>query len=126
MRKSEERYRELANFLPETVFEIDLTGKITFFSQRGLETTGFTREELENDLNILSFVVPEERERAAVNMKKSMTGENLGSNEYNLSRKDGTTFPALVSTSPIISENKVTGLRGLSIDITERKKTRGY
>ncbi len=112
VRKSEERYRELANSLPEIVFETDLTGKITFFSKQALEVTGFTGEELEKGLNMLSFVIPGERERAAMNMKKSMAGENIGSNEYTLSRKDGTTFPAFVSTSPIISENKATGLRG--------------
>ena len=122
VRKSEERYRELANSLPEIVFETDLTGKITFFSKQALEVTGFTGEELEKGLNMLSFVIPGERERAAMNMKKSMAGENIGSNEYTLSRKDGTTFPAFVSTSPIISENKATGLRGLVIDISERKK----
>ncbi len=31
IKKSEARYRELANFLPEIVFETDLTGKMTFF-----------------------------------------------------------------------------------------------
>jgi len=122
VRKSEERYRELANSLPEIVFETDITGKITFFSQRALDITGFTREELESGLNMLSFVFPAERERAAASIKKSMTGENFGYNEYTLLRKDGTTFPAFVTTSPIISQNKATGLRGLVIDITERKK----
>jgi len=29
-KKSEARYRELSNFLPEIVFETDLTGQITF------------------------------------------------------------------------------------------------
>ena len=53
VRKSEARYRELANFLPEIVFEADLTGKITFFSQRAFEETGFTAEELEKGLNML-------------------------------------------------------------------------
>ncbi len=123
MRISEARYRELANFLPEIVFEADLTGKLTFFSQRAFEITGFTREELEKGLNMLSFVVPEEREKATENMKKSLAGEDLGANEYTLVRKNGTTYPAIVRTGPIISENKVTGLRGLVIDITERKKT---
>ena len=122
VRKNEQRYRDLVNSLPETVLEADLTGKITFLSQRAFDITGFSREELEKGLNMLSFVVPKERERAIENIKKSMVGEAHGANEYTLLRKNGTTFPALVRTNPIISENKVTGLRGLIIDITERKK----
>lgn len=85
LRKSEARYRELANFLPEIVFEADLSGKITFFNKRAFETTGFTTSELENGLNILSFIVPKEREKAKENMKKSIAGQNLGANEYTLS-----------------------------------------
>jgi PAS domain S-box-containing protein len=120
--ESEQRYRELANSLPETVFETDLTGRITFLSQRAFELIGLTREELEKGLNMLSFVVPEEREKAKENLRKAFSGEKRGDNEYRLCKKDGATLPVLVRTNPIISENEVTGLRGLVIDITERKK----
>ncbi len=122
LRKSEERYRELANFLPEIVFETDLTGKITFFNQRAFEMTGFTPEELEKGMEMLSFVVPEEREKAKENLAKSMTGKNLGNTEYKLLRKNGSTFPALVRTNPIISETKVKGIRGVVMDISDRKQ----
>jgi signal transduction histidine kinase len=37
-------------------------------------------------------------------------------------RKNGTTFPALITAVAQISRNKMRGLRGLVIDITERKK----
>jgi len=121
VRKSEERYRELANSLPETVFEADLTGRITFLSQRAFGIIGLTREDLKKGLNMLSFVVTEEREKAKENLKKAFSGEKRGDNEYKLCKKDGITLPVLVRTNPIISENKVTGLRGLVIDITERK-----
>ena len=47
-----------ANFLPEIVFETDVTGKITFFNQRAFEITGFSSEELKKGMNMLSFVVP--------------------------------------------------------------------
>jgi PAS domain S-box-containing protein len=122
VKKSEVRYRELANFLPEIVFETDLTGKITFFSQRAFEITGFTPEELAKGVNMLSFVVPEERERATENIKKSLGREDHDASEYTLFKKDGTTYAAVVRTEPIFSENKVQGLRGLVIDITQRKR----
>ena len=122
IRKSEARYRELANLLPEIVFETDITGKITFFSQRAFEITGFTPEELAKGVNMLSFVVPEEREKAKENIKKSLARESHGASEYTLFKKNGTTYPALVRTEPIFSEDKVQGLRGLVVDITQRKR----
>jgi PAS domain S-box-containing protein len=121
LRASEERYRELANSVPELVFEADLTGKITFMSQRAFDFTGFTNEELEGR-NLLEFLVPEDRERAIMNIKKVFANEKRDNNEYTLFKKNGTTYPALVRASRIISENKVIGLRGLVIEITERKK----
>ncbi len=51
-----------------------------------------------------------------------MAGGKTDSGEYMLYRKNGDTYPALVKTAPIFSENSVIGLRGLVIDITERKK----
>ena len=84
VKKSEVRYRELANFLPEIVFETDLSGKITFFSQTAFEITGFTPEELEKGMNMLQFVVPEDRERAKENIRKRMAGEKTDTSEYTL------------------------------------------
>jgi len=37
-------------------------------------------------------------------------------------RKDGSRFPVLVHSSPIIKDGKPVGLRGIVIDITERKR----
>lgn len=49
-------------------------------------------------------------------------GEELGGIEYTGLRKDGSTFPAIVFCAPIIRGDKTIGLRGLVIDITERKQ----
>jgi PAS domain S-box-containing protein len=120
--ESEQTYRELVNFLPEIVFETDLPGKITFFSQAAFEISGFTQEDLEKGVNMLQFVVPEDRERAKENIRKRMAGEKADTIEYTLFRKNGNTYPALVKTARIFSENRLIGLRGLVIDITESKK----
>ena len=117
--KSEQRFREIANFLPEIVFETEITGKITFFNQRAFEITGFSAEELKKGMNMLSFVIPEEQEKARENITKSMQGKNIGNNEYVLLRKNGSTFHALVRTSPIIFETKLKGIRGMVMDINK-------
>ena len=122
IKKSEARYRDLANFLPEIVFETDLSGKITFFSQNGFEISGFTPEDIEKGLNMLQFVVPKDRERAKENIRRRIAGEKSDSNEYVLLKRNGDIYPAIVKTAPIYSENKIIGLRGLVIDIAERNK----
>lgn len=63
LRASEERFRELANSVPEMVFECDLTGKLTYISQRAIEFTGFTNKELQGR-KMLDFLVPEDVKKA--------------------------------------------------------------
>jgi PAS domain S-box-containing protein len=122
LRESEERYRDLANSLPDIVFEADLNGKLTFLNQSAFEMIGYTREEFEQGLNIFQFPVPEDRERAVANSRKTFDGEINSPIEYRIVRKDGSVFTALVRASPRFSNNKVVGLRALVIDISERKK----
>ena len=44
MRESEERYRELANCLPEIVFETDLNGQLVFANERAAEISGYSTQ----------------------------------------------------------------------------------
>ena len=122
LRESEDRYRELANSLPDIVFEADANGKLVFVNERAFEIAGYSHEDSEKRMNILQFIVPEDRERAKKNVKRLLAGGNHVPTEYRFLRKNGTTFPALITTVPQIARNKVRGLRGVVIDITERKK----
>ena len=122
LRESEQRYRELANCLPDIVFETDINGQLEFANERAAEISGYSCEEIEKGLNILQFIVPEDRERATKNIQRLLSGGSYVPAEYTFVRKDGTTFPALITATPRISKNKMTGLRGLVLDITERKK----
>jgi PAS domain S-box-containing protein len=122
LRESEERYRELANCLPDIVFESDTAGKLEFVNERALEIAGISRQDFEKGLNIMQFLVPEDRQRAMESIQRLLAGGSYVPAEYVFLRKDGTTFPALITTTLRISKSKVTGFRGLVIDITERKK----
>jgi PAS domain S-box-containing protein len=51
-----------------------------------------------------------------------MNGKSLSNTEYTMIREDGSTFPALVNSNPVLKDDKPVGLRGIIVDITERKR----
>ena len=56
------------------------------------------------------------------NIQSIMNGEQLGGIEYTHVRADGTTFPVVIHSTPILQDGKAVGLRGVIIDMTERKQ----
>ncbi len=122
LRDSEERFRELANSLPDIVFETDAKGMILYVNDRAFAIAGYSSEELKKGLNIIQFILPEEKERARKNIQRLIEGGIYAPDEYTFVRKNGTTFPALIMANPHFCNNKVMGLRGFVLDISERKK----
>lgn len=122
LRRSEERFRELAELLPEIVFEMNTDGELTFVNRKAFEMTGYRLEDLEKAFTVVDFLVPEDRERALTNIEKSMNRGESGDNEYTAQRQDGSTFPVMARSVPIVSNGEVVGLRGILVDITERQR----
>jgi PAS domain S-box-containing protein len=121
--ESERRFRELADLLPQIVFEIDQNGKIQFMNRAAFAATGLSEEDFRRGLNGFQMFAPEEHDRAKEGIQRTMAGETMGGREYTVRRRDGTTFPVLVYTAPIMRAGKPVGVRGIVIDITERKRT---
>jgi PAS domain S-box-containing protein len=121
--ESERRFRELADLLPQIVFEIDDNGNLQFMNRAAFAATGLTEEDLRRGLNAFCMFAQEDHERAMRGIRRTMAGETIGGREFTALRRDGTTFPVLVYTAPIMREGKTVGLRGIAIDITERKHT---
>lgn len=118
--ESEKKYRELTELLPQTVFEIDMQGNITYSNYLGLLTIGYSDEELRKGITIYDVISKEEHEKMFENIAKRLNTNNLESNQYTFKRKDGTTFPALVYSNAVYRENKPIGFRGIMVDISAR------
>jgi len=121
LRESEQRSRELAELLPVSVFELDVYGKFTYTNRCGLETFGYTREDLHGGVKALQLFAQEERQRVEENIRKRMAGEEFEDHEYTMLKKDGTRLCGLLSTAPIIRNGNPAGVRGIVLDITDRK-----
>jgi PAS domain S-box-containing protein len=122
LKESQERFKTLADSLPQTVYEADVNGKLTYVNAAAFDVFGYTREDFENGLNVVQMIVPEERARAVQKMREraeGLPGEDL---EYTAMRKDGSTFSVSVHSSAIVHDGEVTGLRGILVDISERKR----
>ncbi len=122
LRDSERRYRELADSLPETVFETDITGRLTFVNQAAYDHFGYTPEDFERGVNILDIVAPRDRERATEVVGRLLAGGPSEPHEYTVVRKDGSPFPAVVCSSRIMQGGRPIGLRGFLVDVTKHQQ----
>jgi len=122
LRRSEERFRELAESLPEVIFEISNEGFFTYVNQNALDSFGYTPGEFNAGIHALDMIVEEERGLVAERMVEIASGGPTGGNEYTARRKDGSTFPVIIHSVPIVHDGDVVGLRGILTDITEHRR----
>jgi len=121
LREREERFRQMAELLPETVFEMDLEGRLTFANRAAYRSFGYSKEDFARGVNAVDMLAPEDRDRALENVSARINGKMAKPAEYTALAKNGRKFPVLLYASPIVRQGKPAGLRGLIVDITERK-----
>lgn len=122
LRESEERYRLLADMIPQHIWTTDPDGYHGYFSRRWYEFTGATLEETEGD-RWLRFIHPDDRERTVARWQHSLrTGEPY-SIEYRFRGVDGEYHWFLGQAMPEHDEaGRITGWFGTLTDISERKR----
>ena len=105
----------------QSVIATDLSGIVIYWNNAAEKMYGWSSVEAIGQ-NIISLTPTQStREQAAELMKKLSEGESW-TGEFIVKRKDGSSFPALVTDTPILDSNgKLTGIIGISSDITERK-----
>ncbi len=122
-RESERKFQQMAELLPQPVFEADVNGRLTFTNHAAFATFEYTPEDLTTGFFLLDVVSAADRSRAAENIRRVLEGQRLSGNEYQMVRRDGTEFPALIYTATINVENRPAGIRGIVVDITDQKRT---
>jgi PAS domain S-box-containing protein len=122
LRTSEERFRQLAELFPETIFEADIHGRLTYTNEHGAQKYGFTPERLEQGIHLSRYVAGEDRARVLERTRERLAGLVGGFLEFQALREDGTTFDAMAYSAPILRQGRPVGIRGFILDVSERRR----
>jgi len=121
---SEEMYKTLVLASPDAIVVTDLDGNITHASPRSLKLYGCEKEEELLGRSAFDLIAPEEHEKAASHLEKTLTEEFSGSVDYRLFRKDGSTYIGEMKVA-LIKDAHAEPKAFIAIirDITERRRT---
>jgi PAS domain S-box-containing protein len=123
LKKSEERFKQLAKVFPETIFEADSEGNITYINKHGLVRFAISPNVSIEELNLFQVVYADAHVLLKERMKERLAGKVGGYSEFKAIATDGTVFEALAYTAPVKDESEnVIGIRGFILDISDRKK----
>ena len=121
LKDSEKKYRELADSLPQIIFESDMEGHLVYVNQNALTLFKYTREQFDKGINFFDVIAPGDHDWLLQNVQRVIDNKSIADVEYTALRSDNTTFPVLVHANLITENGKLKGFRGLLIDITKRR-----
>jgi PAS domain S-box-containing protein len=122
LRRSEERFRAMADSAPVMIWISDRSGQRTWFNQPWLDFTGRTIDE-EPAHGWEAVAHPEDRERCLGVVEKALAATEGFRLEYRLRRHDGEWRWILDHGIPLRGgDSELTGYIGSCIDITDRKR----
>ena len=121
--KSESRFEDLAELLPQIVFELDENLKFTFFNWSAIDIIGYAYDDLSQERTGIVDII-READRPLVEQFFARLQEEISSGhiECSIVAHDGRVIPAIVYASPIIGEKRIAGIHGVIVDIAEQKR----
>jgi PAS domain S-box-containing protein len=123
LKESEELYRSLVSLSPDSIAMADLNGCLVFRSPKATQLFGYSPDDNLIGYNLLTWVAPEDHEKASANIRHLLTEGTLIDSEYMMLRKDGTCFTGEVNAAVIRApDGSPMKMIMITRDITERKR----
>jgi len=123
LRSSEERFKILFDYAPDTYFLTDLKGSIIDGNFAAVKMMGYDNNELiGKDFFKLKLISPNQFSKATELLAKNKLGQATGPDEFVLNKKNGSKVTVEISTYPVIIQDQSIVL-GIARDISERKSS---
>lgn len=121
LRKSEEKYRSLVENVNAVIYAADVKGRITYLSPAIESFYGHSPVEF-GDAHFSFFVHKEDLPMAMASFRKALSGKNQILEFRTVLPWSGEVRWSRVYNRPISDGNRVVGVHGVLIDVTERKR----
>jgi PAS domain S-box-containing protein len=123
-RQSERRFREMADLLPDMIYETDADCRITYMNRTALEVLGYTQDDVEAGLRVADIAADDASGLHAEECLRALAGRDAPSIEsYCLRRRDGSILHCEVhSVATRGADGGTLGFRGVVRDTTERQR----
>ena len=119
LKESEERFRGIAERTFDVIAMLDLDWRINYVSPAVLLLTGYAPDELLGK-TIQSYLTKQTSPEKMQNLTQVLKGEIAKIEELEIVRKDGSIVHAEINASPILIEEKITGIQLIIRDISEK------
>lgn len=119
--ESRKKFRDLADLLPEAIYETNENGIFTYTNNTWFTLFGYTVEEMEKGMQVFIMIAEEDKIKAIQNRQNTLQENKPRKHEYRAIKKDGTVFPVIIHINPINKNGKAIGTRGIVIDISAQK-----
>ena len=120
--QSEQRFRQLAELLPEKVFEANASGYLTFANNYLKSFFGFLPTTLDQGVHITDLFSLKDKPKIMNYLKRSAASPELPSVELMAQKLNGNHFPALTHIIAVFEGGKVSRYMGVMVDISAQKQ----
>ena len=120
LRDSEERYRSFVENISEVIYSLDENAVVTYISPNVESLGGYSPSEVIGK-RFTEFVYEEDLPGRIKNFQEIMSGGNEAT-EYRFLTRSGEIRWVRTAARPILKDNRIIGVRGALIDITDRKQ----
>jgi PAS domain S-box-containing protein len=121
IRKNETFFTQLFNNLPMAVVRLNSTGQVELINPGFTEMFGYTLDELKGK-NLNDFIVPEEFQSEGMDINNFISSNKVIRAEAVRKNKSGKMVNVILYGMPVRLEDRVIGIYGVYVDITERKR----
>jgi PAS domain S-box-containing protein len=120
LRESEEKFRQIAELSPDTIFRADPVGDFKYVSPAVEDLIGYDPDELVGT-NFASVVSDDSLERASKRFADALGGQDVLGLEVSLVAKDGTEARSEINVTPVEEDGEVVAVQGFVRDVTTRE-----